>query len=291
MIGRKKKGFTLIELLVVISIIALLIAILLPALSAARKTAMTAKCMSNLKQIATGLYAYLNFNNQAYPRGYSYNGGVKQVFAWSTYYWGPGGTGPTNFTDGLLNPFTNNNKEIQECPNYWTCASYGAWDNHGIAADAIEPYFWSYGMNHALGGGYLYDLLNTVPMYPTPAPTMQESTVHEQNVKSPATSTMFADMWNGEWGQLLRKPSFTFSSVVSGGGAVADATWGTRGAIHHNAHPAWRHDIKNWGYNSMFCDGHAENVTQQSHFDLWSQDDTYWDIDPNTLEAGTGYAW
>jgi len=65
-----KRGFTLIELLVVISIIALLLAILMPALARIRKQAQQAVCMSNLKQWGSIFLMYTNDNNGSFHPGY-----------------------------------------------------------------------------------------------------------------------------------------------------------------------------------------------------------------------------
>lgn len=63
------RGFTLIELLVVISIIAILIGVLLPALGSARHAAQAAACGSNIRQLLLANSAYATDNKQFYVRG------------------------------------------------------------------------------------------------------------------------------------------------------------------------------------------------------------------------------
>lgn len=97
---RGRRGFTLIELLVVIAIIAILVALLFPAISIVEERAQKAKCSSNTRQISQAVMACMGDLGEALP----YRG--VEADAWA--YWGRAA--------GQLMPYLKYSAEVFDCP-------------------------------------------------------------------------------------------------------------------------------------------------------------------------------
>lgn len=125
-----RKAFTLIELLVTISLIALLIALLLPALSRATDSARQIQCASNLKQWGVALFAYAADHDEALPKSPTPHGDrVHPMIAWgrddtparANGNQVPRGELAENRIDSYLGDMTNEDNKTIARNAVWVC--------------------------------------------------------------------------------------------------------------------------------------------------------------------------
>jgi prepilin-type N-terminal cleavage/methylation domain-containing protein/prepilin-type processing-associated H-X9-DG protein len=285
-------GFTLIELLVVISIIALLIAILLPALGAARQTARSMQCLSNARQMGIANMAFAAEHNQHVQLTTSdWHGPVAAMSDSRRYAYWASGTRAGRLKDwaSALVPYMagdatsgfdttgGTRADVTRafmCPNDPSLATsdpgYKIVNN---VMDVVKNDPVSYAINADLTGwrdGYWGEGLWVSP-HRTGGGTEQAMAGNLEGVYRHSETMLLADggnqPWNGQINPINRNDAlvYTGSTWVQGDaslqgtlGAIYVATWNVREKLPLRDNNGQRHG--NEATSVLFVDGHAAAV-------------------------------
>jgi prepilin-type N-terminal cleavage/methylation domain-containing protein/prepilin-type processing-associated H-X9-DG protein len=246
-------GFTLIELLVVIAIIAILAAMLLPALSAAKKKAQQTACLNNQKQLGLGMMLYLGDSGDQFPGSASKLGGF-HTEDW-IYWRQPGGidatTGlkilPLAQSQIISQLRTGTATNIFRCP---MADTLNADSFQPALSPPTFPYFYSYSFNNYNAGNAATSHhgmgLNWIGSPPTDPVNFKSTMVH-----SSAMKIMLAE----EPVSLNSQIDNPGGSTATGQNLVDDGYWAPNTTLGAGNFLTKRHSGR---ANVAFADGHAE---------------------------------
>ncbi len=265
----RKENFTLIELLVVIAIIAILAAMLLPALSTAKARAQSAGCMSNLKQLGTLTVFYMDSYNGWIPGGKNTSARWLEVFCWSGII-----RGSAMYDDGTANNWNSAlGNPVLSCPTAKGLPD-GVVGGNWLANDYGIPQFRSGGAGGKASGGII-----TGGGYDGPS----NSIISE--IRSSVSKVPYF---------LELVPDF---ARIGGGGSTpvnGTAVFGTDGTCGGQVYPSGIHDNRHREQsNVLFLDGSARTIKQsrlratnsgewQKRFSVLNAPDS--DLSPGTFD-------